>query len=91
MLQKFIQKVRKTKSSISVDQDKNKSPVIIINTTQDKGVFLFLHILNEISWYIEILETILKLEIIDYIFKKIITLKEVNILESPNEYYQKQV
>ena len=33
----------------------------------------------------------LKLEIIDYIFRKIITLNEVNILESPNEYYQKQV
>ena len=31
------------------------------------------------------------LEIIDYIFRKIITLNEVNILESPNEYYQKQV
>ena len=30
----------------------------------------------------------LKLEIIDYIFRKIITLNEVNILESPNEYYQ---
>ena len=28
---------------------------------------------------------------IDYIFRKIIMLKEVNILESPNEYYQKQV
>ena len=27
----------------------------------------------------------------DYIFGKIITLNEVNILESPNEYYQKQV
>ena len=33
----------------------------------------------------------LKLEIIDYIFRKIIPLNEVNILESPNEYYQKQV
>ena len=33
----------------------------------------------------------LKLEIINYIFRKIITLNEVNILESPNEYYQKQV
>ena len=33
----------------------------------------------------------LKLEIIDYIFRKIITLNEVNILESPDEYYQKQV
>ena len=33
----------------------------------------------------------LKLEIIDYIFRKIITLNEVNILENPNEYYQKQV
>ena len=29
------------------------------------------------------METILKLEIIDYIFRKIITLNEVNILESP--------
>ena len=28
---------------------------------------------------------ILKLEIIDYIFRKIITLNEVNISESPNE------
>ena len=33
----------------------------------------------------------LKLEIIDYIFRKKIMLNEVNILESPNEYYQKQV
>ena len=33
----------------------------------------------------------LKLEIINYIIRKIITLNEVNILESPNEYYQKQV
>ena len=33
----------------------------------------------------------LKLEVIDYIFRKIIMLNEVNILESPNEYYQKQV
>ena len=31
----------------------------------------------------------LKLKIIDYIFRKIIMLNEVNILESPNEYYQK--
>ena len=57
--------------------------------TQDKGVFWFLNILNEILWNIEIWN--LKLEIIDYIFRKIITLNEVNILESPNEYYQKQV
>ena len=33
----------------------------------------------------------LKLEIIDYIFRKIIMLNEVNILESPNKYNQKQV
>ena len=33
----------------------------------------------------------LKLEIIDYIFRKIIMLNEANILESPNEYNQKQV
>ena len=33
----------------------------------------------------------LKLEIIDYIFRKIFTLNEVNILESLNKYYQKQV
>ena len=33
----------------------------------------------------------LKLEIIDYIFSKKIMLNEVEILESPNEYYQKQV
>ena len=33
----------------------------------------------------------LNLETIDYIFRKIITLKEVNILESPKEYYLKQV
>ena len=37
------------------------------------------------------MEIILKLEIIDYIFRKIIMLNEVNILESPNKYYQKQV
>ena len=33
----------------------------------------------------------LKLKMIYCIFRKIITLNEVNILESPNEYYQKQV
>ena len=32
----------------------------------------------------------LKLEIIDYIFRKITPLNEVNILESPNEYYRKK-
>ena len=34
------------------------SPLTIgkIYATQDKGVFLFLHILNEILWYIEILK-----------------------------------
>ena len=37
--------------------------VDLSTTTQDKSVFLFLHIL----------------EIIDYIFRKIITLNEVNI------------
>ena len=62
----------------------------IVVATQDKGVFLFLHILNEILSYIELLKQF-KLEIIDYIFRKIITLNEVYILESPNEYYQKQV
>ena len=31
------------------------------------------------------------MEIINYIFRKIITLNEFNILESRNEYYQKQV
>ena len=31
----------------------------------------------------------LKLEIIDYIFRKIITLNEVIILKSANEYYRK--
>ena len=33
----------------------------------------------------------LKLEIIDYFFRKIVMLNEVNILESPKEYYQKQI
>ena len=33
----------------------------------------------------------LKFEIIEYIFRQIIMLNEVNILESPNEYYQKQI
>ena len=32
----------------------------------------------------------LKLEIIDYIFRKIIMLNEVNILESPNKYHRKK-
>ena len=56
-----------------------------------KVFFLFLHILNEIFLKYWNFENSLKLEIIDYIFRKIITLNKVNILESPNEYYQKQV
>ena len=61
-------------------------------TTQDIGFFfLFLHILNEIFVIYWNIEKNFKLEIIDYIFRKIIMLSEVNILESLNEYYQKQV
>ena len=69
-----------------IDKIDNKS-------TQDRGFVLFLHILNEILWYSCILKygNNLKLETIDYIFRKTIMLNEVNILESPNEYYQKQV
>ena len=67
-----------------------KNMVDIRETTQDRGVFLFLHILNEILWNIEIWKQF-KVENHWLYFRKLITLNEVNILESPNEYYQKQV
>ena len=53
--------------------------------------FVFAHVFG--TKFCDILKywSILKLEIIDYIFRKIITLNEVHILEGPNEYYQKQV
>ena len=69
-------------------------------STQDRGFFLF-QLRTKVffcfcTFWTEFCEILkfrinLKLEIIDYIFRKIITLNEVNILESPNEYYQKQV
>ena len=60
-------------------------------TTQDRVFFLSLHIVNEILWYIEILKQFKVATHWTYFFNKIIMLNEVNILEIPNEYYQKQV
>ena len=53
------------------------------STTQDRGFFLILHILKEM-YDILIYGNNLNLEAIDYIFRNIIILNEVNILESPN-------
>ena len=63
---------------------------VFILPTQDKDALFFYTFWTQ---FCEILKfgMNLKLEIINYTLRKIITLNEVNILESPNEYYQKKV
>ena len=68
-----------------------RAKTALFQSTQDKGVFfVFAHFEKKICEILKFGKN-LELEIIDYIFRKIIMINEVQILESPNEYYQKQV
>ena len=62
----------------------------MIHQLRTEVFFVFAHFERNFVIYWN-MEKNLKLEIIDCISRKIITLNEVNILESPNEYNQKQV
>ena len=82
-----------TRFTVNVWQDSFRCVYYLVDILSNSGQRFFFCFCTFWTKFFDILRygNNLKLEIIDYIFRKIIMLNEVNILQNPNEYLQKQV